>query len=187
MFSQEHSISLSPNTPNAGVYKKLKPYKAELNNNKEIQGVLNCAHMCFHSRDEVPAKECSDRQRYFLMCASKLAMKSCMTHKHGCVIVVGDEIIATGFNHHFTHMSHKFSLHAEMHAIHKMKRKYKHLLSDCELYVVRIAGSKMDNCLKYSKPCPDCSNEIKKCGIRKVYYSTNYEYERLFAEKNMLN
>jgi deoxycytidylate deaminase len=120
--------------------------------------------------DDIPAKECTDRQRYFLMCASKLAMKSCMTHKHGCVIVVGDEVIATGFNHHFTHMSHKFSMHAEMHAIHKMKRKYKHLLGDCELYVVRIAGP---DSFKYSKPCKDCSSEIEKCGIKKVYFSTS--------------
>ncbi len=134
-------------------------------------------------RDDIPAKDSTERQRYFLNCAAKLAMKSGMGHKHGCVIVYEDEIIATGYNHHFTHMSHKYSLHAEMHAIHKTKKKYKHLLPECELYVVRIAGKNLNNCLKYSKPCEDCSCEIKKCGIPKVYYSTNYEYERLFAEK----
>jgi deoxycytidylate deaminase len=125
------------------------------------------SHSFFVGRDDIPAKHTNEKQRYFLNRAARIAMKSTMTHKHGAVIVRGDEIIAEGFNHHFVHMYHRFSIHAEADAIYKVKRHPN--LPDCELYVVRIGPQ----CLKYSKPCADCRKCIEKHGIKKTYYSTN--------------
>jgi deoxycytidylate deaminase len=133
----------------------------------------------YTSKDDIPPKITTDKQRYFLDRAARMAMKSTMTQKHGCILVVNGEILSEGFNHHFTHMCHKFSIHAEADALHKAKR-YKHILGDAELYVVRIATGKFDNCLKYSKPCCGCQEVILKYGIKKVYYSTNTEYEMLW-------
>ena len=131
--------------------------------------------MMFADRDDMPAKTTSERQRYYLERAARVAMKSTMTHKHGAIIVRNDEVISEGFNHHFTHMCHKFSIHAEADAIHKIK-KVTHI-SECELYVVRISKPSMNHCLKYSKPCNDCQRCIERAGIKRTYYSTNQEWE----------
>lgn len=92
-------------------------------------------------------------------------MKSTMTHRHGCVVVASDGTVFDGHNHHGLFMSHRFSIHAEVDALHKAK---KHPFSLTELYVVRInrAGS-----LKLSMPCQDCQREIEKYGVRKVFFS----------------
>lgn len=136
----------------------------------------------FDNNDDAPPKEMTDRQRCFLDKASRIAMKSVMTHKHGCVIVYCGEIISEGYNHFFTHMCHKYSIHAEVDAINKAK-KMRHILPDCEMYVVRIGTERFNHCLKYSKPCTSCTAAINKYGIKKIYYSTNSEYERLWLEQ----
>jgi deoxycytidylate deaminase len=107
--------------------------------------------------------------------AVKMAKKSTMEHKHGAVIVHNNEIIATGFNYRKYYMCHGFSIHAEVDALTKVKGR-KNILSEAELYVARIGkfnpASPGRFCLKYSKPCRECSKAILKHGIRKVYYST---------------
>ena len=55
--------------------------------------------------------------------------------------------------------------------------KNKTILEDCDIYVVRIAPARFNNCLKLSKPCEKCTKFINKYNIRCTYYSTNYEYE----------
>jgi deoxycytidylate deaminase len=107
--------------------------------------------------------------------AVKMAKKSTMEHKHGAVIVHNNEIIATGFNYRKYYMCHGFSIHAEVDALTKLKGR-KNILSEAELYVARIGkfnpACPSSFCLKYSKPCRECSKAILKHGIRKVYYST---------------
>lgn len=135
---------------------------------------------CFSDKDEHIPKACNLRQKTFLDRAAKVALKSPMTHKHGCVIVCDGEIIAEGYNFYYTHMFHKFSIHAEVDALNKLKRKAlsKKSLHDCELYVVRIAQAlSFQHCLMYSKPCNDCQKAIRKSGVKRVYYSTSCEYE----------
>lgn len=134
---------------------------------------------CHALKDEMPAKSTTDKQRVFLERAARLAMKSTMTHQHGCVLVLNGEIIAEGFNHVSTHMYHRFSVHSEVDALQKAKR-YRHQLADAEMYVVRIASGKFDHCLKYSKPCSGCQTAILKYGVKKVYYSTNDEFEQVW-------
>ena len=118
---------------------------------------------------------CNSRQHFFMEQAVKMAKKSVMEHKHGAVIVHNNEIIATGYNYRQYYMCHGFSIHAEVDALTKLKGR-KNLLAEAELYVARIGkynpAAPGAFCLKYSKPCRECSKAILKQGIRKVYYST---------------
>jgi deoxycytidylate deaminase len=41
----------------------------------------------------------------------------------------------------------------------------------------------MGNPLKYSKPCNGCIKAIEKSGIRRVYYSSNIEFEKMMIER----
>lgn len=135
-----------------------------------------------HDVDEVCPKSGSDRQQYLLQCAAKVAQKSSMEQKHGAVIVVDNAIIATGFNYHYEHMCHKNSIHAEVDALMNVKGRRRNQLSYAEMYVVRIGTKSMDCPLKYSRPCCDCQKAITKYGIRKVFYSTSYEYNECIRE-----
>ena len=133
--------------------------------------------------ENVPLKSCKEKQYSFLRRAMNLAHKStCENQHHGCVIVRDDEIIAEGFNYKKEFFNHRFSIHAEVAALSKLSKKNKKFLSTCDLYVVRIGTDNMGNPLKYSKPCPECMKAILKAGIRKVYYSSNIEFEQLYAE-----
>jgi deoxycytidylate deaminase len=133
----------------------------------------------YESLDDERPRVCTDRQRRFLEKAKQQATKSSMGHRHGCVVVLDDTIIAAGYNHLFMQNCHHYSMHSEVDAIMKVKKRMRPMLPQCELYVVRIAPNSMDQCLKYSKPCDDCTAYIKKVGIKKVYYSTNYEFEAM--------
>ena len=129
----------------------------------------------FSSLDDVPPKNTKERQSYFLQKAAKTACKSDMSHRHGCVIVHGDTILAEGWNKSKTYYNHAFSIHAESDTIHRCRKKYKDIFSDVELYVVRIGPDSLDNCLKYSKPCDNCQKLICRFGIKRIFYSTNDE------------
>jgi deoxycytidylate deaminase len=133
----------------------------------------------YQQKDDIPAKYTTEKQRFYLDRAARLAMKSTMTHKHGCVIVKDNTIIGEGYNHHITHMCHRFSCHAEVDAINKVKRA-RVSFNETEMYVVRIGSHKFNHCLKYSKPCCDCQRAIEKYGIKRVYYSTNAEYDDIW-------
>ena len=129
----------------------------------------------FQYFDEVCPKNMSAKQQHYLKIASEVAMNSEMNHKHGAVLVHKKNIIAVGYNYNLA----AFSIHAEVAAISQLKGRDREILSECELYVVRIGPSKYDNPLKYSKPCVNCQNYITKKCIKKTYYSTNYEFDNL--------
>lgn len=132
--------------------------------------------------EERQTKTCNDKQEVFLKRAAEFATKSNVkSHRHGCVIVKDGEIIAEGFNHHISHFEHTFTIHAEVDALTKIK-KLRHALSECELYVVRIGTDLMGNPLKYSRPCVNCTNAILKAGIKKVYFSTDEEFNNIFKD-----
>lgn len=141
-------------------------------------------HPLYTFHDENTIRACSDKQHSFLKRAMNLALKSpCHQQRHGCVIVRDNEIISEGYNHTHTHMYHKFSIHAEVDAISKLKHN-RRLMASCDLYVVRVGRDSMGNPLKYSKPCPDCIKAIQKCGIKRVYYSSNIEFEQIMMERS---
>lgn len=142
-----------------------------------------CSPDFFSANDDVPPRNSKERQTYFLEKAARAASKSTMGHKHGCVIVHDDVILSEGWNKLQSYYNHAFSVHAEVDAIHKCRKKYKDVFNDVEMYIVRIGADSMDKCLKYSKPCERCREVIKRFGIRKVYYSTNYEFDLLMNGK----
>lgn len=127
-------------------------------------------------------KTCKDKQENYLnkaaICATKSNVKN---QRHGCVIVKDGEIVSEGFNHHTDHFEHKFTIHAEVDALFKLK-KSKYVASDCELYVVRIGTDSMKKPLKYSRPCCDCTKAILKAGIKKVYFSTDDEFDKMIKD-----
>lgn len=118
---------------------------------------------------EVNAKDMNERQFIFFKKAAQHAYRSNLTQRHGCVVVLNDEIISTGFNHTYVHLYHKFSLHAEVDALRKIKRNVD--LSNAELYVVRIGPESKGSPLRMSKPCDGCEKIIFKSKVGKVYYS----------------
>jgi deoxycytidylate deaminase len=135
----------------------------------------------FELFDEIEPKITNEKQKYYLNYAANIAMKSNMNHKHGAIIVYKKKIIATGFNYIINSYYNEFSIHAEISAISSIKSipNYKIILQECELYVVRIGPKELFNTLKYSKPCCNCQKAINKYDIKKVFYSTNYEYDKI--------
>lgn len=117
---------------------------------------------------------CNSRQQFYINKAINMAKKSTMEHKHGAVIVLNNEIIASGYNQRHYYMCHGYSVHAEVDALSKVKSKNFNL-SEAEMYVVRIScfnpTTPKKYCIRNSKPCQNCSNAIIKHGIKRVYYS----------------
>ena len=102
--------------------------------------------------------------------ARTLARKSCMCSKHSCIIMHYNQIVAEGYNHN-CHQSHnKFSLHAEVSALSKIKHMPKSWLKECKMYVFRISNTNPNN-FRMSKPCPDCEKTILQANIGKVFYT----------------
>jgi len=129
---------------------------------------------------EIQSKSCKEKQEYYLNRAALCAINSNVkSHRHGCVIVKDGIIIAEGFNHHVKHYEHTFTIHAEVDALSKVK---KNILLECELYVVRIGTDLMGRPLKYSCPCINCTKSILKAGIKKVYFSTDEEFKKVFKD-----
>jgi deoxycytidylate deaminase len=125
--------------------------------------------------DTVPKKS-TERQNLFLQKAAQLAFKSNMNQRHGCLIVnpQSDEIIATGYNHTYIKMCHKYSCHAECDALRKLKRNVD--LANAEMYVVRIGPESLGHPLKFSKPCEGCATLIRKANVGRIFYSwTEYK------------
>jgi tRNA(Arg) A34 adenosine deaminase TadA len=114
--------------------------------------------------------------------ACRVAQKSGMNHRHGAVIVRNGEVVAEGFNYEAQDFSSGFSVHAEMDALAKVKHLGKAYLSQCDMVVVRIGPSTLSHTTKMSMPCPTCRPMIEWMGIRKVYYTTNEEFDIAMME-----
>jgi deoxycytidylate deaminase len=134
----------------------------------------NALQNYFQNRDEMQPRNINSKHLIYIEKAAKLALKSTMAHKHGCVLVNDDDgmIVSQGYNRSTTIMYHTYSIHAEVDTLMKLKKKAnKAILPKCIMYVVRI-GPQQE--LKYSKPCENCQKAILKYGIKSVYYSTGY-------------
>lgn len=166
------------NVKNTNEYKNIKKKIKEMNNNSIYMSEY------FECFDNEYVNNSKLHQKYYFDIASKIARNSNMFQKHGAVIVYKKNIISTGFNSYNFNSKNNFSIHAEIVAINNaIKNKYKKVLNECKLYIVRIAPECYDctnsNLLKYSKPCLNCQKYINKFNIDKVYYSTNYEFDKL--------
>ena len=123
------------------------------------------------------ARQISKKHDYFCQEAVKLATKSTMHQKHGCVIIQNNNIIGRGFNYYAKFMEHKYSIHAEVSAINDAK-KNKIAIENAIMYVVRIKNSDIHNNYdlietKQSQPCTDCLKCIQNYKINKVFFSIN--------------
>ena len=163
----------SRNARRGAITEEMNNFKAEL---KEKFNSHTFTSDYYQNFDEICPKNKSIRQEYYLRIAGQIAMNSVMNHKHGAIIVHKKNIIAVGYNYNLA----SFSIHAEVAAISQLKGRNKDILSECELYVVRIGSKKFDNPLKYSKPCINCQNYISKRCIKKTFYSTNYEFDNMY-------
>lgn len=137
--------------------------------------------LAFHDSESEITKSCKEKQESFLRRAAVVAARSPVrNHRHGCIIVKDGEILAEGYNNYTQHFEHKFTIHAEVDALMKLK-KHKKMLLECELYVVRIGTDLMGRPLKYSRPCQDCTRAILNYGIKKVYFSTSEEFMKEYG------
>ena len=156
-----------------------KNYKKEIKNKNKTSIMSNY----FEYFDEENVMDLKLHQKYYFDIAANIAKNSNMFQKHGAVIVYKKTIIATGYNSYSYNSKTNFSIHAEIVAINNaIKNSNKELLSDSKLYIVRIAPeSKSKYILKYSKPCLNCQKYINKFNIKKIFYSTNYEYDKVIS------
>jgi deoxycytidylate deaminase len=109
----------------------------------------------------------------FLEKASRLAEKSPLAFKLGCVAVLGGKIIETGYNSYKNSCSNQFiknacSCHAEMDVLHKCGKKHGfNKFNKITLYIARVNNH---NNLRTSRPCSECLKYIKKVNVKKIVY-----------------
>lgn len=116
-------------------------------------------------------------------------------YRLGCAIVVGNQVVARGFNSKKTdpvqkmynlrhrdfapadYSNHEHSLHAEMAALKSIPYPVAQQLNwkKAKAYVFRIAPG-----LPYGQgtaaPCCACAHALAEKGIRQVYFSTDYGF-----------
>jgi deoxycytidylate deaminase len=114
-----------------------------------------------------------NREKHYLDEAAKIAMKSSMRHKHGCIARYGKSVVASGYNHETNAgLKEVWSLHAEAEVLKELQRVYKddrRKIQKCKVYVVRISNEK--DIYKMSKPCSICKRRLEEFGIKEIYYS----------------
>lgn len=112
----------------------------------------------------------------YLNKARDMALKSTCEQRIGSVIVLKDKVIALGCNKQKTHPKSPSPfkhIHGEFDAIMKAPKES---LAGSSIYVYRIT---IGNNQGLSKPCKNCLDFIRKCGIVKVYYSTETFWESI--------
>lgn len=124
------------------------------------------------------------KQSYFKL-AGRTAMNSTYGGiKHGAIVVKGGTVISVGFNKGcFSSFGKRFrhkniqkgnaTLHAEIAAILGLDKS---ATDGADVYVVRVGKL---NDWKISKPCPMCQEALKFCGISRVFYTTDENWEMM--------
>lgn len=114
----------------------------------------------------------SNRDRSWLNCAIRLALRSTANKRHGCIIIKGGRVIGYGYNSYinkpfFTSPEHldKCSIHAEIAAIRNSSGNVK----GATVYVARVNNRGE---VRYSEPCDKCRLELDRYGIRKAIWTT---------------
>ncbi len=97
-------------------------------------------------------------------------------YRHSSAIIYSNKILSYGVNK----VKNGISIHAEMDAI--LNSKFD--IQGHDIIVIRYSNN-----MKNSRPCNNCIKNMKKKGIRKVYYSNDtgeivYEYIEEMEEKH---
>lgn len=123
--------------------------------------------------------------RSFFNAARAVSELSDHKHKLGCVVVLGHRIVSSG--HNSKTKCHKMQalmdkemfgcesfgpLHAEVDALIPLIKKRVDL-SRASIYIYR---EHKDGTTALAHPCSRCMGLIKRCGIKKIYYTTNDGY-----------
>ena len=115
----------------------------------------------------------SKTDKAYLSVARYFATKSTARNTHGCVVVKGGRVLATGWNknrNHPTivspeHIKTDCSYHAEEVAIREAGEKAKGAV----IYIARVNKNGMRG---LSRPCDACYEEITNAGIHKIVYTS---------------
>lgn len=125
----------------------------------------------------------SNKEQSYINIAINEAHKSDCQMMHGCVAVSNGKIIGRGYNHHrcCTHdgfiLKNKYTCHAEISAIRNAHHNINSYsinipnpknIKKISLYIVRID---VNNNLKNSAPCIECTKILNKLGIKQIIYS----------------
>jgi tRNA(Arg) A34 adenosine deaminase TadA len=109
----------------------------------------------------------------FFNLARKLSLKSDYHHKLGAVIVSKNIVIGKGYNKPFkTHPKSNYpwhTQHAEFVAILEA--------GDCKGADIYVFREYKNGNVANSKPCPYCTELIKRAGIKRVYYTDNNSFK----------
>lgn len=101
--------------------------------------------------------------------------------KHGALLIRNGKVISSGVNNEENHAEKSaiMKIYRNVYGVKRVRtgRKYEkkvaRTLRKCSIVIIKHT---MNN----SKPCLHCLEILKKCGIRKVYYSCN---QKLIEEK----
>jgi deoxycytidylate deaminase len=100
----------------------------------------------------------------------KMANNSDISYKHSAGLIYNEQVYVMGVNKFVPFKKYKGmqlyrTIHAEMSIFEKIPKR---LVRGMDIIVIRINRSSK---LRNSRPCQDCIDEMKRIGIRKVYYS----------------
>jgi deoxycytidylate deaminase len=100
------------------------------------------------------------------------AVDSDITHQLCALVVNKNRVLSVGYNSDKTHPIAKTNmqmLHAEMHAVLRCPEGD---LRGADVIVARArAGGKAG----LAKPCAACEGILRRCGVRRVFYTTNWD------------
>jgi len=91
---------------------------------------------------------------------------------HGAVVIFRGKVVGRGYNKFCVENINKinrWSVHAEVDAINNALHKIS--FDDLKKSSLIVVRKMKDGNSGLSAPCKCCSNYIKKCGIKKCYYS----------------
>lgn len=121
---------------------------------------------------EILGSSLSRKQKSMLSLATKMAGSSELAQKHGAVIVKNGRVLALGANKQknadintpdAVKIPEYFTVHAEMDAINRCANP-----KGATIYIARINKNGEE---RFSRPCDNCAEAIRKAGIRTVIYT----------------
>lgn len=121
---------------------------------------------------EILGDSLSRKQKSMLALATKMAATSDLAQKHGAVIVKNGRVLALGINKqknadintpYAVNVPEYFTVHAEADAINRCANT-----EGATIYIARINKNGEE---RFSRPCDNCAETIRKAGIRTVIYT----------------
>jgi len=100
----------------------------------------------------------------------RVASNSDISYKHSAGLIYNGRVYMTGVNKFVPFKKYKGiqlyrTIHAEMSIFERISKRY---VRGMDMIVIRV--NKRSE-LRNSRPCEDCIEELRRIGIRKVYYS----------------